>query len=107
MTRLKTVEWRVLTGSLYTVHAVHDLFTRHRLELMARSVGPYSEEIVQDFYASYVATLCGALDKKLNSAKHDPLKKFMVKGCRVDISPTTIRRFLYAVPTPPPMILLI
>lgn len=46
MTRTLTVEKRVLTESLHTVPVVHDMFTYHRFEWMARSVGPYSKEMV-------------------------------------------------------------
>ena len=46
MTRILTVEQRVLTGSVHTMPYIHDLFTRHQLEWMARSVGLYSEELV-------------------------------------------------------------
>lgn len=35
MTRLVTVERRILTGSLHTVPEVHRLFTRHKLEWMS------------------------------------------------------------------------
>ena len=44
----------VLTGSLNTVLALHTLFTYHKLELIARSVGPYNEDMVRDLYASYI-----------------------------------------------------
>ena len=43
--------------NLHTVPAVHDLFTCHRLEWVARHVGSYNKDIVREFYASYVATL--------------------------------------------------
>ena len=61
----------------------------------------YNEEIERKFYASYVATLRGSLDRQLIPAKHDPLTMVIVRGCRVDISPTTILLFLYIVPTDP------
>ena len=57
MTRLVKVDWQVLTVNLHTVPAVHDLFTCHRLEWVARHVGSYNKDIVREFYASYVATL--------------------------------------------------
>ena len=57
MTRTLTLERRVHTGSLPTMPEIHNLFTRHRLEWTARPLGRYSEEMVQEFYASYVATL--------------------------------------------------
>ena len=52
-----TVEQRVLTGSLYIVPDVHALFTRHWLEWMDKCIGRYINEVVREFYASYVATL--------------------------------------------------
>ena len=67
------VERQVQTGRLHTVPVVHDFFSRHQLEWMARCVGSYSEEIVREFYTSYVVTLRGALDRWSNPAKHDPL----------------------------------
>ena len=57
MTRTLTLERRVLTGSLPTMPEIHNLFTRHRLEWTARPFGRYSEEMVREFYASYLATL--------------------------------------------------
>ena len=57
MTLIVTLEWWVLTGSLPTMTAIHELITRHRLEWTARDVGRYSEEMVREFYACYVATL--------------------------------------------------
>lgn len=46
ITQTSTVERRVLTGSLHTFPAIHDLFTRHELEWMDNSVGPYNEDTV-------------------------------------------------------------
>lgn len=66
MTRLVTVERRILTGSLHTVPEVHRLFTRHKLEWMAQGLGTYNEEILTEFYASYVATLRGSIDRRVN-----------------------------------------
>lgn len=57
MTRTLAVEWRVITDSLNTVPAIYTLFTRHELEWMAISEGPYNEEMVREFYISYVAAL--------------------------------------------------
>ena len=57
MTRTLTVEQRVLTGSLHIVLKVHKMFTRQKLEWMARSLESYREEVVREFYDSYVATL--------------------------------------------------
>lgn len=99
MTRLVTVERKVLTGSLHTVPNVHGLFTHHRLEWMARSFGKFSEEIVQQFYVSYVTTLRCALGSRSKPARHDPLTSVLVRGFRVDISPITFPRFLYGTPT--------
>ena len=64
ITRLVIVERRVLKGSLHTIPDVHNLFTFHRLELMARSLGSYKKNIFRDFYASYMATLRGSIDRR-------------------------------------------
>ena len=69
MTRFVMIERRVLTGSLHTVSNVQRLFTCHRLEGMARSLGEYSEEIFREFYASDVETLRGSLDRRSRPAK--------------------------------------
>lgn len=95
MTRMLTVEWRFLTESLHIVPIVHDLFTCHQLEWKVRSVGPYSEDMVRELYASYVVTLRGPLDWRANPAMQAPITDIRVRGCRVDISSPTIRRFLY------------
>ena len=95
MARTITEERRVLTGSLYTVPEIHRLFNFHKCDWMARDPGTYSEEMVQEFYASYAATLRGSITKRLNPLAQDPLASTMVRGCPVDISPATISRFLY------------
>ena len=56
ITQTLTLEWRVLRGSLPTMSSIHMLFTTHRLEWTARAVGHYREEMVREFYASYMAT---------------------------------------------------
>ena len=56
MTRTLILERRVLTGSLPMMPEIHNLFTRHRLEWTARPLERYSEEMVLEFYASYVET---------------------------------------------------
>lgn len=95
MTQLVIVERRVLKGSLHTIPDVHNLFTFHRLELMARSLGSYSKKIVRELYVSYVATLRGILDRRSKPVKQDPLTDILVQRCWVDISSISIPRFLY------------
>ena len=63
MTRTLTLERRVLIGSLPTMPQIHNLFTRHRMEWTAHPLGRYSEELVREFYASYVATLRSQIDR--------------------------------------------
>ncbi|KAG5599180.1 hypothetical protein H5410_030550 [Solanum commersonii] len=96
MGRLITEERRVLTGSLHTVPDIHRLFNLHKCDWMARDPGTYSEEIVWEFYASYAATLWGSISKRSKPLAQDPLTSTLVRGCPVDISPATIRRFLYS-----------
>ncbi|KAG5598915.1 hypothetical protein H5410_030285 [Solanum commersonii] len=95
MARLITEEWRVLTGSLHTVPDIHRLFNLHKCEWMAREPGTYSEEIVREFYAFYAATLRGSISKRSKPLAQDPLTSTLVRGCPVNISLATIRRFLY------------
>ncbi|KAG5575423.1 hypothetical protein H5410_055557, partial [Solanum commersonii] len=95
MARLITEEQRVLTGSLHTVPNIHRLFNLHKCDWMARYPRTYSEEIVREFYASYAATLRGSTSKRSKPLAQDPLTSTLVRGCPVDISPATIRRFLY------------
>ena len=59
----------------------------------------YREEVVREFYTSYLASLRGSLDRRAKPVKHDPLTEVLVRGCRVDISSTSIRRILYGVST--------
>ena len=63
MTRLVTIERQVLTGSLCIVPKVQNLFTRHTLEWTSCSLETHREEVVREFYASYVVTLKGSLDR--------------------------------------------
>ena len=74
---------------------IHNIFTRHRLEWTARPLGRYSEEMVREFYASYVATLLSQIDRRAAPAKQAPLEQVLVRGVQVDISLPAIRRFLY------------
>ncbi|KAG5585467.1 hypothetical protein H5410_045901 [Solanum commersonii] len=96
MARLITEESRVLTGSLHTIPDIHRLFNIHKCDWMARDPGIYSEEIVREFYASYTATLRDSISKRSKPLAQAPLTFTLVRGCPVDISPTTIRRFLYS-----------
>ena len=73
----------------------HNLFTRHRLERKACPLGRYSEEMVREFYASYVANLQSKIDRQAAPAKQAPLEQVQVRGVQVDISLPAIRRFLY------------
>uniref|UniRef100_M1DJX7 Integrase core domain containing protein n=1 Tax=Solanum tuberosum TaxID=4113 RepID=M1DJX7_SOLTU len=95
MDRPITEERRVLTGSLHTFPDIHRLFNLHKCDWMARDPGTYSEEIVREFYASYVATLRGSISKRSKPMDQDPLISTVVWGCPVDISHATINRFLY------------
>ncbi|KAG5576489.1 hypothetical protein H5410_056623 [Solanum commersonii] len=73
MARLITEERRVLTGSLHTVPDIHRLFNLYKCDWMARDPGTYSEEIVQEFYASYATTLCGSISKRSKPMDQNPL----------------------------------
>lgn len=95
MLRLVIVERQVLTGSLHTVPKVGRLSNLHKFEWTARSLGSCSEEIVRDFYVSYVATLRGSIYSWVRPSKQDPLTFVLVWGCRVDICKATISRLLY------------
>ena len=74
---------------------IHNLFTRHRLEWTARPLGRYSEEVVREFYASYVAALRSQIDRRAAPAKQAPLEQVRVWGVQVDISLPAICQFLY------------
>ena len=74
---------------------IHNLFTRHRLKWIARLLGSYSEEMVREFYVSYVATLRSQIDRRAAPAKQALLEQVRVRGVQVDISLPAIRRFLY------------
>ncbi|KAK4737225.1 hypothetical protein R3W88_000922 [Solanum pinnatisectum] len=95
MARLVIEERRVLTGSLHTAPDIEELFRRHRCGWMARPSGTYREEIVREFYVSYAATIRGSINKRAKPADQPPLEATLVRGCTVDISETTLRRFIY------------
>ena len=57
MTWTLTLEQQFLMGILPTMTAIHELFTRHRLEWTARYVGHYRKDMVRESYASYSLTL--------------------------------------------------
>ena len=60
-----------------------------------RSLGCYSEELVREFYASYLATLRSQIDRRASPTKQAPLEHVRVRGIQVDISLSAIRRYLY------------
>ena len=82
-------------GSLPTMPEIHNLFTRHRLEWTVHLLGHYSEELVREFYASYVATLISQIDRWAAPAKQAPLEHVRVRGIQVDISLLAICQYLY------------
>ena len=73
MNRTLILERRVVSGSLLTIQAIHAIFARHRLEWTAWNVGRYSEEMVQEFYATYVVTLRSQMDTRCNPTKNTAL----------------------------------
>lgn len=95
ITRTLTLQRRVLIGILHNVPVVHDLFTCRRIELLVRSVGSYWEDIVRQFYTSYIEDLRGAFDRRAKPGKHTPLTNVRVQGFRVDISFPSILRLLH------------
>ncbi|KAG5570938.1 hypothetical protein H5410_060704 [Solanum commersonii] len=62
---------------------------------MARDPGTYSEEIVREFYASYAATLRASISKRMKPLASGSAHFHDWFEGAVDISPATIRRFLY------------
>ena len=95
MTRTLTLEGRVLKKSLPSMPEIHNLFTRHRLEWTTHSLGHYNEELVREFYASYVATLRSQIDMWAAPSKQSPLEHVRVRGIQVDITLPAIHRYLY------------
>ena len=65
---------------------IQNLFTRYCLEWTARSLGCYSEEMVREFYASYVVTRRSQIYRQAAPAKQAPLEQVRVRGVQVDIS---------------------
>ena len=94
MTQTLTLERRVLTRSLPTMPEIHNLFTRRRLEFKAHALVRYSEDMVREFNASYVATLQSQRDRRASLAKQTPLKNVRVLGIQVYISLPLIRQYL-------------
>ena len=58
-------------------------------------MGRYSEELVREFYASYVATLTSQIDRWAALSKQAPLDHVRVSSIQVDISLPAIRWYLY------------
>ena len=79
MIRALTLERQVLKRILPTMPNIHTLFTRHRLEWIAHVVGRYCEEMVRDFYASYVVTLRSQRYRRVSPAKQTPLEHVRVR----------------------------
>ncbi|KAK4723773.1 hypothetical protein R3W88_026552 [Solanum pinnatisectum] len=62
---------------------------------MARSLGKFNKEMTREFYASYVAIVRNAILKKAKPLAQPPFQAILVRNFFVDISETTIRRFIY------------
>ena len=77
MTWTLTLERRVFTGCLLTIREIRNLFTRHRLEWTTRSLGRYSEELVREFYASYVATLRSQIGRPPQNRPHLSMSEYV------------------------------
>lgn len=84
------------------VSAIWDLFSLHRLERMATSLGTYSLNIIREFYVCYMATVIKGTLKKAKIIYHPPLQRTLVHDVLIDISETIIRRFLYGTDYQPP-----
>lgn len=84
---------------LYRVHELDNLFTRHIIEWIDRSLETFNKEVVWEFYAIDVVTLRGSLERRSKPVKPDSLIEVVVRGYQVDISSTSIRCFLYGVST--------
>ena len=80
LTRTLTLERQVLMGSLPTMPEIHNLFTRHQLGWTTLSLGRYCEELVREFYASYLATLRSQIDRRVALDKQAPLEHVRVHG---------------------------
>lgn len=89
------MERRVPAGSVPMLPEIHNLFTIHRLKWTACPLGRYSEELVRQFYAFYVATLRSQIDMRAAPAKQDLLEQVRIHGIQDDISLPSIRQYLY------------
>ncbi|KAG5571915.1 hypothetical protein H5410_061681 [Solanum commersonii] len=90
-----TKERQILTDILHTAPVIHDLFQRHKCEWMACRRGSYSEEIVREFYVSYVAIIRGSIFKRAKPVAHPLQKATLVRGFTVENSETALHRFIY------------
>ncbi|KAG5577817.1 hypothetical protein H5410_057951 [Solanum commersonii] len=92
MARLITKR-RVTTGSLHRSD-IHGYSPSTSVARMAQDRGASGEEMVREFYASY---LCHSQDpfEEVKALASGSLTTTLVRGCGGDISHATIRRFLY------------
>lgn len=67
---------------------------------MDQYLGTYGEEIVEEFCASYIATLGGSLDKRAIPAKQDPYL-YIILGLLVYIYESSIHLLIYDPTTDP------
>ena len=82
-------------GSLFIMQKIHNLFARHRIERTTCSLGRYSEELVREFYASYVTTLRSQIDRRAAPAKQALLEHVRVRSIHVNISLPSISQYMY------------
>lgn len=80
--------------SLHIIPKVHRFFNLHKFEWIVHSVGFYSEDMLREFYNSFVPTLKGYIDRWAKLAKQVQLTSILLWGYLVDIFGATIYCFL-------------
>lgn len=84
-----------MMSGLDVVPEIRELFHRHHCEYMAIPSGKYSSMMVQEFYASYVATVKKQTPAKAKELDQLHLLTTLVWEIPIDLSKETVRRVLY------------
>lgn len=69
--------------------------TWYYFDWLATPSGKYSPALIREFYASYVMTIIGETLKKGKPLAQPYFTKMIMHGVPVNISETTISRFLF------------
>lgn len=88
-------EHQIITTTLHEYPELERRFNEYQLQRMSRPLGSYQPNVVPDFFDNYLALLKKDLPNDQKAADRDKLDVVPVRGVDIDISESTLNRFLF------------